>query len=225
MRNDVNPPSSTSDQPATRRYDASRRRLAATETRRSVLAAAREMFLARGYAGTTMPAIAEAAGVAVDTVYASVGAKPVLFRELIELAISGQDHPVPAESRDYVRAIRAEPDARGKIAIYAHAVATIQPRLAPLFQVLREAGRAEPELGALWEQIAARRASNMRLFVEDVMVAAGGLRPGITVDEAADLVWATNAPEFSTLLVQERGWSPERFAEELTELWTCMLLP
>jgi AcrR family transcriptional regulator len=225
MSDDVNPSPTTSQSLARRRYDGSRRRQAAAQTRRAICDAARELFLTRGYAATTMPAIAERAGVAVDTVYASVGAKPLLFRELIEQAISGQDHAVPAEARDYVRAIHAEPDPRAMIAIYARAVAAIQPRLAPLFRVLREAGRAEPELAALWAEIAARRAGNMRRFVEEVAAAAGGLRPGMTVEEAADLVWATNAPEFSLLLVEERGWTPEQFATRLTELWTRMLLP
>lgn len=218
MEPDVKPP------PPKRRYDASRRRQAAAETRRAIIAAARDLFLTRGYVATTMPAIAAAAGVALDTVYAAVGPKPVLFRHLIELAISGDDWPVPAEERDYVRAIQAEPDPRRKLARYAQAVRAIQPRLAPLFRVLREAARSEPELAALWTEIAQRRARNMRLFVADV-AAAGGLRTGVTVDEAADFVWATNAPEFYLLLVEERGWDPARFERWLTELWSRMLLP
>lgn len=218
MEPDVKPP------PPKRRYDASRRRQAAAETRRAIIAAARDLFLTRGYVATTMPAIAAAAGVALDTVYAAVGPKPVLFRHLIELAISGEDWPVPAEERDYVRAIQVEPDPRRKLARYAQAVRAIQPRLAPLFRVLREAARSEPELAALWTEIAQRRARNMRLFVADV-AAAGGLRTGVTVDEAADFVWATNAPEFYLLLVEERGWDPARFERWLTELWSRMLLP
>jgi AcrR family transcriptional regulator len=210
--------------PAKRRYDASRRRRVAEETRRTILAAARQVFLAQGYAATTMAAIAEMAGVALDTVYTTIGPKPTLFRLLIELALSGEDQPVPAEERDYVREIRAEPDARRKLARYAHAVRAIQPRLAPLFLVLREAARSEPELAALWAEIAERRAGNMRRFVADV-AAAGGLRAGVTEDEAADLVWATNAPEFYLLLVEERGWEPERFEHWLTELWSRLLLP
>lgn len=218
MDSDVKP------SPPKRRYDVSRRRMAAAETRRAIIAAARRLFLKHGYAATTMPAIAEAAGVALDTVYATIGPKPALFRHLIELAISGADQPVPAEERDYVRAIRGEADPRRKLALYAHAIRVIHPRLAPLFRVLREAARGEPELAALWTEIAERRARNMRLFVTDV-AAAGGLRAGVTVDEAADLVWATNAPEFYLLLVDERGWDPERFERWLTELWIRVLLP
>src|SRR4030081_2907092 len=126
-----------------RRYDASRRRAAAAATRHASLVAAREAFLERGYSGTTMPAIAERAGVALDTVYASVGRKPALARLLIETAISGTDQAIPAEQRDYVRAVRAAPDAETKIAIYAAAIAAIAPRVAPVLTIIQQAAHAE----------------------------------------------------------------------------------
>jgi AcrR family transcriptional regulator len=207
-----------------RRYDATRRRLAAAETRAAILAAARALFLAHGYAATTMLAIADRAGVALDTVYAVIGPKPALFRELIETSISGTERPVTADERDYVVAIRAEPDPRRKIALYARAIRSIMPRLAPLIVVLGEASRADPELAALWREIGERRAENMRRFVTDLME-AGGLRSGVSLEEAADFVWSTNAPEFYHLLVTERGWTPEQFERWLADTWTRMLLP
>src|SRR5215510_12190461 len=97
-----------------RAYDSSSRRKAAQATRQSILDAARRLFLEKGYAATTVPEIAGAAGIAVDTVYAAVGKKPSLFRLLVEAAISGGDRAVPAEERDYVRAIRKEVDAARK---------------------------------------------------------------------------------------------------------------
>jgi AcrR family transcriptional regulator len=204
-----------------RRYDASRRRQAAARTRVAILAAAREMFADRGYAATPITAIAGRAGVAVDTVYASVGRKPELARLLIETAISGTGEPVPAEERDYVRAIRAAADAETKIALYASAVTAIAGRLAPLLSVLQQATPAEPELATLWREIAARRAANMRRFVAD-LAAVATLR--VDLDEAADIVWATNAPEFYQLLVGQRGWSPERYQRFLTDAWRRLLL-
>ncbi len=148
MDENVKPPPG-GNRPKRRRYDASRRQAAAGTTRRTILGAARELFLAQGYAGTSMPAIAAAAGVALDTVYTAVGTKPVLFRELVEEAISGQDHAVPAEERDYVRAIHAEPDPRRKIAIYAHAVRTIAPRLAPLVRGVEGGGPRRAGVGGV----------------------------------------------------------------------------
>src|SRR5713226_10204968 len=155
-----------------RRYDGSKRREAAARTRQAILAAALELFTARGYSTTSMAAIAARADVALDTVYASVGRKPELARLLIETAISGSAQGVPAEERDYVRAIRAAPDAETKIAIYASAMRMIASRLAPVLGIFQQAAPAEPELAALWREIAERRAANMHLFVTDLAAVA-----------------------------------------------------
>jgi len=208
---------------AARTYDSSSRREAAQATRQSILQAATHMFLLKGYAATTMPAIAQAAGIAMDTVYATVGKKPALFRLLVETAISGTDTAVPAEERDYVRAIRAEPDAARKLQIYAAALSRIQATLAPLFRVLQGAATLDPELNALWQEISQRRARNMRLFATD-LAATERLRRDLTIDKAADIIWSMNSPEFYLLLVQERGWSPAEFEQWLSDAWIRLLL-
>jgi len=208
--------------PVKRRYDATRRRQGAARTRAAILDAARELFTERGYSATPMTAIAERAGVALDTVYASVGRKPALARLLIETAISGTDQAIPAEQRDYVRAVRAAPDAETKIAIYAAAIAAIAPRVAPVLTIIQQAAHAEPELAALWDQIAERRAANMRLFVADLATVTP-LR--VDLDEAADVIWVTNAAEVYQLLVRQRGWSPQRYERFLADTWRRLLLP
>jgi AcrR family transcriptional regulator len=204
-----------------RRYDASKRREAAARTRQAILDAALELFTVRGYAATPMTAIAQHAGVALDTVYAAAGRKPELARLLIETAISGTSQAIPASERDYVRAIRAAGDARTKIAIYASAMRAIAGRLAPVLSIIQQAAPAEPELAALWREIAQRRAANMRLFVADLAEVAP-LR--VDPDEAADIVWATNAPELYQLLVSQQGWSPERYEHFLVDAWHRLLL-
>lgn len=206
-----------------RPYSSATRQSAALATREAIIDAARRIFLERGYAGATMPAIAEAAGVALDTVYATVGKKPTLFRLLVETAISGLDKAVPAEERDYVRALRGEPDASRKLRIYAAAVSAIQARLAPLFQVLQAGASTEPELAKLWSEISGRRAANMRLLVEN-LAATGRLREGLSVGVAADIVWSMNSPDFYLLLVEQRGWSPKAFQSWLEDAWIRLLL-
>jgi len=104
-------------------------------THEGIIDAARRIFLDKGYAATTMPAIAQAAGVALDTVYATAGKKPALFRLLIEMAIAGDDGEVPVEEREYVRAIRARPDEKAShlrcsAARYSAAARSIVPRAA-----------------------------------------------------------------------------------------------
>jgi AcrR family transcriptional regulator len=187
------------------------------------VAAARRLFTRRGYAATTVAEIAAEAGVAVDTVYAAVGTKPVLFRLLLEAAISGTDEAVPAEERDYVQRIMAQPRARDKLETYAAAIRAIGDRMAPLHLVLREAAAQTPELARVRDEIAARRARNMRLLAQDLL-ATGDLRPGLAVGDVADVIWCMNSAEFYHLLVRERGWSPDRFQRWLADTWCRLFL-
>ena len=206
-----------------RRYHSPRRKEQAAATRDAVLAAARDLFVGEGYRSTTVAGIARRAGVAVDTVYATIGRKPDLLREVVEAAISGTGQAVPAERRDYVLRLREAKRAADKISIYAHALAAIQPRLAPVYVALRDAAGTDPDCAALWQEISDRRAANMLLFVED-LAATGELRADRPAAELADAVWSMNGPEYWVLLVDQRGWTPGQFAEWLTDAWRRLLL-
>lgn len=206
-----------------RPYDASRRRTRSQNTRQRIIDAGRELILLRGYRATTIAAVAERAGVNVDTIYQLVGRKPVLLRELIEQAISGQDRPVVAEERDHVVAMRAEPDPAIKLALYARAIRETHARLAPLFVALREAATTEPEAKEVWREISDRRAANMRKLVAEIQD-AGRLRSDLSIDDAADTLWATNSPELFVMLTGERGWSPDHYERWLTSTWQHLLL-
>ncbi len=195
----------------------------AARTRHEVLAAARALFLEKGYVAATVAEVARRAGVAVDTVYTTVGRKPELLRAVLESALSGEDRAVPAEQRDYVARIRRAPTAPAKIALYAEAVADIQDRLGPLYLALREAGASDRQSADLWNQIADRRAANMRLFVADLR-RAGGVRTDEPDEVLADVVWSMNGPEYWALLVAHRGWTPDQFAAWLTDAWCRLLL-
>ncbi|KRD45023.1 TetR family transcriptional regulator [Cellulomonas sp. Root930] len=206
-----------------RPYRSPKRAEQAAATRSAVLRSARDLFLSEGYAATTVGAVAARAQVAVDTVYATVGRKPELLREVVEASLSGTDHTVPAQQREYVRRVREAPTAREKVATYAHAVAQIQDRLGPVYLALREAAVTDADCRALWQTISSRRAANMRDFVADLRE-TGELRTDLADDEMADLVWSMNGPEYWALLVHERGWSAERFGDRLADTWTRTLL-
>ena len=207
-----------------RPYDNAGRRTQSGERRQRVVEAARHLMVERGYRATTVAEIANRAGVHVDTVYELVGRKPVLLRELIEQALSGTDGTVVAEERDYVKELRGEPDPARKLTIYARAVRQIQARMAPLLLALRDASATEPDARDVWREISERRAANMRKLVRD-LAAAGGLRAGLSIDEAADVIWATNSSELYVLLTVERGWSPDRYERWLADTWCRLLLP
>ncbi|MDP9221532.1 MAG: TetR family transcriptional regulator [Actinomycetota bacterium] len=214
MTQDVNP---------RRQYVAPQRAGQAAATRRAVLAAARDLFIRRGYAATTVAAIAAQAEVAVDTVYASVGRKPVLLRELVETAISGADHAIPGAERDYVARMLAVPTARAKLAIYAQAVVAIQQRLAPVFIALRDAATVDPACAKLWAEVSQRRARNMRDLAADLR-STGELRDDLTDGQIADIIWSMNAAEYWALMVIERGWTPRQFGDWLIDAWKRLLL-
>jgi AcrR family transcriptional regulator len=206
-----------------RAYHSPRRVEQAAATRRAVLSAARELFVSNGYSATTIAEIAERARVSLDTIYATVGRKPALLRELVESAISGTDQAVPAAQRDYVKRVAAAATAVQKITIYAHAITAIQQRMAPVFLALRDAAANDGDCAALWGEIARRRASNMRVLAADLR-STGELREDLSDDQVADIIWSMNAAEYWDLLVRGRGWTPEAFANWLVDAWTRLLL-
>lgn len=218
MEIDVNRGSS-----AKRGYHAPRRAAKAAATRLAVLEAARDLFVANGYTATGVAEIAVRAGVAVDTIYAAVGRKPALLRELVETSISGTGDAVPAEERDYVTRIKQARTATEKIELYALAVGAIQQRLGPVFLALRDAAASDPDCAALWQRISRRRAANMRRFAGELRD-TGQLRDDLSDDEVADIIWSMNASEYWVLLVHERGWTPRRFSAWLADAWTRLLI-
>ena len=207
-----------------RPYDNAGRRTQSEETRQRILQAARALMIERGYRATTVTEIARRAAVHVDTVYELAGRKPVLLRELIEQALSGTHGTVVAEEREYVKAVQGESDPARKLAIYAGAVRQIQTRMAPLLLALRDASATEPDAERVWREISDRRAANMRKLARD-LDDAGGLRAGLSIEEAADVIWATNSPELYVLLTVERRWSPDRYERWLADTWGRLLLP
>jgi AcrR family transcriptional regulator len=188
-----------------------------------VLAAARELFVTKGYISTTIADIARHARVAVDTVYATVGRKPALLREVLETALSGTDAVVPAQQRDYVKRAQQAATAADKITAYVEGLVKLQDRLAPVFLAVRDAGATDPDSAAEWRRISERRARNMRMFAADLR-RTGELRDDFSDDEVADIIWSMNGPEYWRLLVVERGWAPDRFGLHLVDAWTRILL-
>jgi hypothetical protein len=93
--------------------------------------------------------------------------------------------------------------------------------MALILGIIQQAAPTEPELAALWTEIAERRAANMRRFVAD-LAAVAPLR--LNPDQAADIVGATNAAEMYQLLAGQRGWTPERYQRFLTDTWQRLLL-
>jgi hypothetical protein len=138
------------------------------------------------------------------------------------MVLGSADEPVPAQERDYVRAVRAAATGRDKLAVYAAALRTVVPRTAPLLEALRRAGESDPASASAWSLVMDRRAANMLLLAADLR-ASGDLREDLTDREVADIIWTTNSPDY-WLLLQSRGWSAKRYAALLEDLWCRLLL-
>ena len=209
-----------------RRYNATRRQAQAAQTRQDILAAAHQLFLARGYAGTTLAAIAQAAGVVVETIYRAYGSKAELFKTVVRAAVAGgaARAQVPPEQRPAIQAVIAETDPHRQLELYAATQPGIHARAGPLLRVLIGAAATDPELAELWTQIEDERLAGMGRFAQ-LLADRGVLRAGLSVQEARDLLWTLNALTVHDLLVLRCGWSPERYRDWLAGALARELLP
>jgi len=201
--------------PVKRSYSSAKREAQARETRRSILDAAHELFVANGFAATTVQAIADQAGVAVQTVYVVFGNKRELLRQLIERTIAGDDEPVPITERAEARAVAAEPDARRRAAMDAALSGSITQRVAPIVRVASEAAASDPELAALMETVKAARRHEM-IASAKIVAGADGLR--VDPAEAAATLYVLYSPQVADMLMGDYGWTPKRYEKWLARM-------
>jgi AcrR family transcriptional regulator len=206
-----------------RPYDAGRRQALARESRARVLDAARRQFLAAGYAATTLARIAAEAGVSVPSINKSFGNKAGLLRALFDVAIVGDDEPVPLAQRNWITAIHAEPDARRKLQMYASVLAEMLPRTAPIQLLIRQASD-DPSIAEVWQGITTGRLMGMTDLATN-LAAGGYLREGITLEQARDVLWIYSSPELYELLVIKRAWTTAQYAAFIETGAAAALLP
>ena len=183
----------------------------ARATRRRIIECARRLFLEQGYAATTLDQVAAAAGVAVQTVYFHFGNKRTVLKEVMDVAAVGDDEPVPLLDRPWVQAVRDEPDPRRALEIWLEASRDIFGRAAPLLSVVRDAAGADPEMAEQWRVNEEQRYIAHRSLAELLAAKGDALRPGLTVAEAADVLFTLLSPEVYLLLTVVRGWPPARW--------------
>jgi AcrR family transcriptional regulator len=194
-----------------RRYSTALRSEQAALARRRILDAGHAAFVAHGYAGTTLAGVAAAAGVSVQTVYNAVGGKPALLKAVYDVVLAGDDEPVPMAERPAARAMLAAADGREFLAGYAVMGRQIAERVQPLVMVLLAQGVAgDTDLQAFADTVEDERAAGTRA-VAGLVAERFGLRTGLDVTGAADVLWALTAPDLADRLVQRRGWGWERF--------------
>jgi AcrR family transcriptional regulator len=204
-----------------RRYDATGRAAQAARNRAIVLECAERLFLQQGYAGTTIVAIAAAAGVSVETIYKAFGGKAGLVRGIREWRLAGSGH-VPAEARSD-RARLQESDPRALIAAWGQLTAEVAPLVSPILLLLRAAAATDADAAALLAEMDASRLRRMRLNARH-LYDSGHLRDGVTLQQAADVLWTYSAPELYELLVLRRRWSAKRYGQFVGDAMIAALL-
>lgn len=215
-----------------RPYDArSRQRRAEVErqeSRKRILRAARDCFLDAGYSQTKMTDIADAAGVAVATVYRAAPSKADLVLMLIEQAVTGHDSiGGPDEPMTFTDGalpqypqIATETDPRVQVQIIAEQVTDILERITPLWMVFSDAAAVDDKAAAAMEATMKRRAAAFDVAVG--LVPPNRLRE--EPDASTDTLWGLTSPELYHLLTTVRGWSPQRYRSWLRRTLDVLLL-
>lgn len=164
-------------------------------------------FLETGYAGTSMSAIAGTAGVSADTVYKTFGSKIQLLKEVLDVAIGGDDAPVDLLDRSGPQALRESTDQRVQVRMLAAGVTDQLERIRPLDDVLRGAAVVDREAAALREDIQVRQRRAAMGTIVGWIAARGPLRQGLSARRAAQVVWTLTSPEVHLLMRDTGGWS------------------
>lgn len=187
------------------------RDVSAASTQRAIVDAATRLFLAEGYTATSIARIAREAGVAVQTIYNSIGAKRDVLSRVLDFAAAGAEAPTPVPTFMRERAERAG-DPREIIselvAFWTQALA----RTAPVFRVIRQAAAVDPEVAELERRRSAGRLRNYG-HAAGMLRDRGALRDGLSVEGAAAIIHALGHPDEFAFLVLDEGWTVERWAD------------
>ncbi|MFT4088837.1 MAG: helix-turn-helix domain-containing protein [Gordonia sp. (in: high G+C Gram-positive bacteria)] len=196
--------------PTRRAYDGSRRQAAARDTQRAILDAAAELFVDPGYAGARLSDVARRADVAVPTVTAHFGSKKGLLSAVLDVAIAGDDEPIPMAERSFVDDINAEPTARGKLERYALELSDTMARVATMMLALEHAAAVDPDAAVILAKNNEERRHAMSMF-GTTLRSTGEVRPDLSFDETVSVLVLAMSVRNYDWLVRQRGFSAERY--------------
>jgi AcrR family transcriptional regulator len=206
-----------------RPYHSPRRQEQAAATRLAILHAAQVRFEEHGYVATTMDAIAAEAGVALKTVYSAFTTKSGVLRGLWDLLLKGDADDAAVAERPWYREMLDEPDPERQLRMNARNARVVRSRIGSILRTIRSAAAVEPDAAALWALIQSDFYDNQRALIVAINDRRG-LRAGLDVDRATDILWTLNHPDVWLLLVGDRGWSPEQFETWFADTTCAQLL-
>ncbi len=214
----------TKEKSLRRKYDSSHRQAQAEATKIRIAKAARRLFFKRGYSGTTIEEIASEAGVSKESVYAIFRNKQSILAFLLDVAVGGQELPLPVIQQSAPQAIMQDKDQGRQIDRIARVCGGILSRAAPVYEIMRVAANTEPEIQKRVQHLHKERLGNMTSFFRNI-AAHGSLREGVDEKSAGEMIWALTSPELFNLLTVELGWSEEKYSQWLADTLKRVLLP
>ncbi|GAB3820283.1 TetR/AcrR family transcriptional regulator [Kribbella italica] len=180
-------------------------------TRAKVLDAAAELFVRDGYGATALQDIAQAAGVAVQTIYYGFGNKQTVLKQVVDRSIAGDDEPVATMDRPWFREAQASTTADQHLRAHVVGTTEVLSRVAPIMKMLEAAAASDAAVADLWPN------ADPRLIVQNETARSLLTKPGaqksVTTGHAADILYAVLSTELYLLLVTTRGWTSEQFAD------------
>ena len=206
-----------------RGYVSATRTKQAEKTRKRVIEAATRLFVQQGYATTTMRAIADEAGVSVPTVELLFGTKAQLLHVVIDVAVAGDDEPVPVLSRAWAADAQSARDLAGFLSVVAKVLSAAQARSAGVVLAAYEAAASDPDIQLLIMDRESQRERTATWIVNGVVERAG-LRPGLDRARATDTLWMLMDPVIFHRLTRHRDWSSDRYASWFADSVTRLLV-
>src|SRR5262245_36217381 len=207
----------------TRRYHAPQRVQAAAQTKARIREAASALFVEQGYVATTIRDIARAADVGERTIYAAFPSKADLFRHVLDVATVGDEQPVAVANRPEIHEAFGQADPRAAIGRTIDYTVALFERAGDLIMVTVQAADADPDMRSAAD---AGSAATRRLWrgLTQTLHDSGALRPGLTAQAAADILYVLASPHTYQLLRRHCQWTRQRYHTWLTGAVTQQLL-
>ncbi len=162
-----------------------------------------------GFVPTTIERLARECGVAIQTIYNSVGNKTEILSRIIDQAASGEH--APASPLEFLADGLENSETPADIAVVLSSWFTgVNARMAPVHKVLSKAAAVDPAAATLQQARDSQRFDRY-LAVPGLLRDRGGLQRNQSDEDVAALIWNTSHPQTYRFLVTERSWTAERY--------------
>jgi AcrR family transcriptional regulator len=168
------------------------------------------LFSERGYAATTIEAVARGAGVAVQTVYFTFHTKAELLIAAIELAGAEPEAPLAVMDRAWIGKVLDAASGPRRLALIVEHGNDIYRRVGPLLPAVSAARSVDPDVDRAWQALVARRRAGMGRII-DVFAGRGELRHGLDPALALDLLFGIHRAETYLAFTVECEWPLPRY--------------